>query len=407
MRRLSLPFLAAFCLLAIPYTIEAQPATKTQSVNQPVVSAKEAAADKAARDAEAARILAERRTQARSLLLSLAADARNFSDQMLRARTQARVADALWDADPERARALFRSAWDAAELADREGQERLQEDIRQAKAKTGGGYAVTTPPDLRREVLRLAAKRDRALGEELLGKFKTQKEQEETEAKKTRPGPFGNADDEVRQRLDLARQLLEAGDTERALQFADPVLGVVGVPAIDFLSYLREKNPAAADQRYAAMLANAATSPQSEANTVSLLSSYLFTPHVFIAFVSGGTYTTSSGGSHELPAVAPELRLAFFRAASSILLRPLAPPGEEQTSSGHDGEYLVIKRLLPLFEQYAPQEMTTALRAQLEALSGLASRGTRERDDDEWVSKGIGPEKPAADREQALMDQID
>src|SRR5437773_1706655 len=153
MKRLFFPFLAAFCLLAIPYTIEAQPATKTHSVNQPVISAKEAAADKTARDAEAARLLAERRTQARSLLLSLAADVRNFSDQTLRARTQARIADALWDADPERARALFRSAWDAAELADREGQARLQEDIRQAKAKTGGGYAVTTPPDLRREVL--------------------------------------------------------------------------------------------------------------------------------------------------------------------------------------------------------------------------------------------------------------
>jgi len=83
-------------------------------------------------------------------LLSLAADVRNLSDQTLRARTQARIADALWDADPERARALFRSAWDAAERADREGQARLQEDIRQAKAKTGGGYAVTTPPDLRR-----------------------------------------------------------------------------------------------------------------------------------------------------------------------------------------------------------------------------------------------------------------
>ncbi len=62
MKRLFFPFLAAFCLLAIPYTIEAQPATKTHSVNQPVISAKEAAADKTARDAEAARLLTERRT---------------------------------------------------------------------------------------------------------------------------------------------------------------------------------------------------------------------------------------------------------------------------------------------------------------------------------------------------------
>jgi hypothetical protein len=404
MKRLSLPFLAASCLLAIPFTIEAQPASKTQTVNQPVVSAKEAAADKAARDAEAARILAERRTQARSLLISLAADARNFGDQTLRARTQARIADALWDADPERARALFRSAWDAAELADREGQERLQEDIRQAKAKTGGGYAVTTPPDLRREVLRLAAKHDRALGEELLGKFKTQKEQEATDAKNR--NPFGT-DEAVGQRLGLARQLLEAGDTERALQFADPVLGGVNMEAIDFLSYLREKNSTAADQRYAAMLANAAANPQSDANTVSLLSSYLFTPHLYITFNGpGGTNTSQTSSRIAPPDVTSALREAFLRTAAGILLRPLAPPGQDQTSSGPDGQYLVIKRLMPLFEQFATPEMTAALRDQLQVLGSIVRDTTRQRDDDP-VRNGIRPDQPAADREQSLLNQLD
>jgi len=102
------------------------------------------------------------------------------------------------------------------------------------------------------------------------GQFKTQKEQEATDAKNR--NPF-STDEAVGQRLGLARQLLEAGDTERALQFADPVLGGVNMESIDFLSYLREKNSTAADQRYAAMLANAAANPESDANTVSLLSS--------------------------------------------------------------------------------------------------------------------------------------
>ena len=52
-----------------------------------------------------------------SLLVSLANDARNFSDQKLRARTLSRVADSLWESDPEQGRALFRKAWDAAEAA--------------------------------------------------------------------------------------------------------------------------------------------------------------------------------------------------------------------------------------------------------------------------------------------------
>jgi hypothetical protein len=101
------------------------------------------------------------------------------------------------------------------------------------------------------------------------------------------------------------------------------------------------------------------------------------------------------------------LRFAFFRAAASVLLRPLAPPGAEQNSAGHDGHYLVIKRLLPLFEKYAPPEMTAALRTQLEALTSLASKSTRDRDDDEWVRKDIGPEKPGDDWEQQLLDKLD
>src|SRR5437870_7625902 len=253
------PFLPVVCLVIVFSAAIAQtgPSAKPNE-SKKTSSDKEV---KAAKDANAERIMKERRAQAQSLLISLAADAGSYNDQTLRARTQARIADALWDADPERARALFRSAWDAAELADREGQARLQEDIRQAKAKTGGGYAVTTPPDLRREVLRLAAKHDRALGEELLGKFKTQKEQEATEAKNR--NPF-STDEAVGQRLGLARQLLEAGDTERAFQFPEPVLGGINMESIDFLSYLREKNSTAADQRYAVMLANAAANPQSD-----------------------------------------------------------------------------------------------------------------------------------------------
>jgi hypothetical protein len=76
--------------------------------------------NKAARELEAERILKERRTNAQSLLINLAADSRNFSDQALRARTQARIADALWEVDRERGRTMFRAAWDAAEVADKE-----------------------------------------------------------------------------------------------------------------------------------------------------------------------------------------------------------------------------------------------------------------------------------------------
>jgi hypothetical protein len=57
---------------------------------------------------------------------------------------------------------LFRKAWDAAEVADIESDKKLQEEIRQQQLRTGSkGYVVNTPPNIRREVLRLAETRSR------------------------------------------------------------------------------------------------------------------------------------------------------------------------------------------------------------------------------------------------------
>src|SRR5215216_3520119 len=116
----------------------------------------------------------ERRARARSLLISLSSDARTFRDQTLRARSLARIADALWRVDAEQARLLFRKAWEAAEVADQESERKLQEEINRQKTATGGGFAINLPPNVRREILKLAARHDRDISEEFLDKFNTQ-----------------------------------------------------------------------------------------------------------------------------------------------------------------------------------------------------------------------------------------
>src|SRR5213076_921027 len=120
------------------------------------------------------------------------------------------------------------------------------------------------------------------------------------------------APEAVSQRLNLARQLLES-DVERALQFADPVLGTITRDSIDFLSYLREKDAAAADQRFSALLVRAAGDLQSDANTVSMLTSYVFTPHMFVTFSSSGAYNTQSSRNSTPIEIPADLRNAFFR----------------------------------------------------------------------------------------------
>jgi len=349
-----------------------------------------ASLDKSDAKAEADRIAKERREQARSLLISLASDARSFRDLKLRARSLAQIADTLWSVDGEQARTLFRRAWEAAEAAD-ENQE---------------PYNVgELPLNLRREVLKLAGRHDRLLAEEFLQKLKAH--QKETKAENPNPSLWA-LPEALQQRLDLAQGLLGMGDIERALQFADPVLGSVTISTVEFLTHLREKDPAAADQRYAAMLANTGGNILADANTTSLLSSYIFTPHLYVVFNSEGGASWSQMQVLSPPAsVDPQLRLSFFPTAASVLLRPPQPPQAlDPGRAGIAGEYMVVKRLMPLFEQYAPREITEAMRGQFEALNSQVSDSVR-HGENEWVQKGISPEKPLADQEQSLLDQID
>ena len=194
---------------------------------------------------------------------------------------------------------------------------------------------------------------------------------------------------------------------ERAIQFADPALTNITRDALDFLAYLREKDPAAADRRYAALLTKAAADVQSDANTVSLLSSYVFTPHIFVTFSGAGHSTSQTSDNNVPPDIPADLRAAFFRMAGDILLRPLAPPGQDQTSAGVQGKYLMLKRLGPLFDQYAPRELAEAIHAQTDALAQAVPEEARQRDDDDTIREGIRPPQSSADREKALRDRLD
>ena len=96
--------LLGFTLISVgSMTVAAQPKQSTPAPAK--VSTNEAPVE-----TEAERLLRERRANAQSLLISLATDARNFTDAAVRARSQARIADMLWEADRERSRTMLRSA---------------------------------------------------------------------------------------------------------------------------------------------------------------------------------------------------------------------------------------------------------------------------------------------------------
>ncbi|HXT63801.1 MAG TPA: hypothetical protein VN696_12260, partial [Pyrinomonadaceae bacterium] len=116
--------------------------------------------------------------------------------------------------------------------------------------------------------------------------------------------------------------------------------------------------------------------------------------------------SVSSSGNNMPPVVPAQLRDAFFRTAANILLRPLPPAGQDQSSSGVQGKYLMLKRLLPLFEQYASRDMAEAVRTQMEALTNLVPEDARDRDDNP-LREGIRPPQSSEDREKSLLNRID
>ncbi|HEX6715945.1 MAG TPA: hypothetical protein VF088_02470 [Pyrinomonadaceae bacterium] len=385
-----LPFSAfalSLCLALFAATTFAQP-------KKPKASTEDA-------DAEAA----QQRTVAISLVTSLADEARSFKDQTRRARVQARAADVLWDSDPERARELFRRAWEAAEIVDAEAARKRAEEMKRMEGE-GGPVVVRGGPDLRSEVLRLVAKRDRALGEEFLKALDESAEKErnqiaQDQRRNNAGGSLGGS-----QRLQLARRLVEDGEVERALQFATPALDSVNIDSIFFLSALREKNAQLADAAYTNLLARAARDPNSDANTVSGLSSYLFTPFLYVTFErQGGANQARQRGPTPPPEIDATLRNNFLKVAYQILMQPLPAPDQDRTSSGRTGKYLMIKRLLPLFEQYAP-DLAPGLRTQLTALGSYVPTDLQQGEN-RAVSVGIQPDESEGDAVQRMQERLD
>ncbi len=394
------------CLVFTPSLIVS--AQVNSDVHKQSPPAKAKSTSKTSKSSEPDAIVAQRRVVAVSLLTTLADEARSFRDQTRRARVQAQAADALWEVDEERSRDLFRRAWEAAELADSETAKQQLEDLR--KQSASGPVVLRARPEVRNDVLRLVARRDAKLGEEFLKDLSEASEREANEAaaefRRNSLNTF-NATAGAARRLRLARQLLDDGDVERAIRFADPVLNQVNVDSIFFLSALRTKNSGAADAFFISLLERVAHSPAADANSVAGLSSYLFTPFLYVTFqADGGSNAQQQRAGISPPAdVPPRLRDSFLRVAAMILLRPSPPPDQDQTTAGRAGKYMVIKRLLPLFEQYAPQSAAD-LRTQMAALTADVPERLR-TGENRAVTRGIVPEDTSVDPRQRMQERLD
>jgi hypothetical protein len=405
-----LNLVSLLCLLLLPVPIRAQ--TAAEKKLQAKAGEKETSPV-----TEAASTEAQRRVFAISLVISLATEARSYHDEALRPHVLARAADTLWAADGDTARSLFRRAWEAAVIGDaKELTLKNQDGVPPKEAAMVTALRRISGFDLRADVLGLAARRDRALGEEFLNKLKEETDRAALDAKNDSNQRDTNdswsTSEAVSKRLQVANKLLDQGEIDRAMEFAAPVLDRVSANSISFLSALRGKRPEAAevaDQRFAALLTRAEFDPSSDANTASGLSSYVFTPGLYVTFSPDGNARWSQPeetiASLKPPNLPATLRNRFLQVAGSILLRPLPSADQDFTSSGRSGKYMVIKRLLPLFDQYAP-DTAAALRSQLTALAGDGGRKA-EGNDSPLLTQGLQQEETADSAFENLQYRLD
>jgi len=106
------------------------------------------------------------------------------------------------------------------------------------------------------------------------------------------------------------------------------------------------------------------------------------------------------------PALADPLRKSFLQLGFQILMQPLPAPDQDHTTSGRTGKYLVIKRLLPVYDQFAP-DLANSLRTQMTALASYVPPDFQQGEN-AAVSKGIVPddsESEPAERMQQRLDQ--
>lgn len=338
--------------------------------------------------AQAAR--ARRETRAAVAALKEAAElARGFDDVYESVRTQAEAADAVWPFEEQWARSILRRAWDATNAPGAEEHVQRFGTSDDARADALNSLMLT-----RQLVIKAALKHDPRLGELLMGELeRSDAGRSSVSAQGTTP----DADDPAstlrrrrtlspagRQRLALAQQLFDDGDSRAAASVVAPVAAEGATPELlIFIIRLRAQEPAAADALYLRLLASARSDPSADANDVLLLSTPVVSPQLIV-------YLNADGSASFMPLrfVRPDLsdvvialpaaaRRAFFETAGAVLLRQR--PARAGAAAGDEAAafYFAVGRLLPFVEREAPQ-LAPALNARLAALAAELEASRRE-----------------------------
>jgi hypothetical protein len=305
--------------------------------------------------------LAEQR--ALSVVDHLLEVSRTFPDDYLAIKFQAQVADTLWAYDAARSRKLLADAFRAIDYVS----EPADKGVRPIY------LGADTSWPLRRDVLRIAARGDSALAQQL--------------AESVIPDPAvsianppdrmtGMPNEKEDLYLGVAGQILPS-DQSRATELARTALShsngnnEILAGFIRLVQSLQARDPNAADDLFAYAIAETQRHPDHAFGSIRFLGLYCFPD-------SGGTVrfrtippTPAPGNSVQAGPVAINRFLSF--AYDTVMRQPETEPPRPNWSAGGGlprwvgNDYYAIRLLAPYFDKYFP-EKAQSFRAKLEAL---------------------------------------
>jgi hypothetical protein len=294
--------------------------------------------------------------QALDILNGLFDVADDIKDAQVKIKVQGRIADALWDHDEARARRLFIKAFKAID------------SIKEDNSTNGLQYMkdLSTPFQLRREVIRLASSRDPALADSLIKSISKETQKAEIDS-----SLFRNTDQAA---LYLEAAMSLAGsDPQRAADMIKLSLNDGMTPKlVGALRVIRGKTPALADEVFSYAMFRVQRDPAHYSMNINLMASYLF-PHY------GQSLDIYGSDMYAVPAADqadPALIAQFLNASYQMLMEEISlmqksaainktPPDLSKASVS----YATSQMILPYFDQFMPDKasLIRAAAAQLAA----------------------------------------
>ena len=256
-------------------------------------------------------------TRINDLLNSTAAEAKKWDDKAIAARTQAQIADLLWDANRDNATNHLQAAWTSATKV---------EDPKRERSTVVNSSLRNS---VRRDVLLVARKRAPPLAATWLEEMV----EESKQAEQNERGTFDDRSARSAVLLQIANETVNTNAPAAAELLIESLRDGISFNFQTVLVRLQQKDAALAETVFRAALARLRTAGMSDPNELLTLYSYMFSPgRVYGANTSENRNQVqlAVGGSRVAVSAArqnPALAREFLEVASDLLLTAQVPEG--------------------------------------------------------------------------------